>query len=349
MEKIKYEIHCSENLKRERLIKKELHHVYNLYMGQCSDDVKSVLKEHKEYDEMIKNKDVFLLRQMLLNLSVGFKSTKQPVKTLFVCLREYMTIRQEKGESNDVYHKRFKSLKNTVHELIGGEDEPYIYAYVSLLKMHCASLGIQDSTKLDPATMGKYMALQQAKMEAMHFILGSDQDRYGGMIQDFDRAYLTGVDKYPVDLTKAYNLLNHWNGDTKKKKKNPNDIETGVSFNQVGDQDSAGNERTKCDRCGRFHLGTCNATKHADGRVLHISGSGSAKGTEPGGDDDDQVSTCPESNAPESDCDVYCSDIMEALIFVQSNIDHSGKDQRRSNHPSKNKLWSWIAGHRLIL
>ena len=137
---------------------------------------------------MIKENDVFLLRQMLLNLSVGFKSTVQPVKTLFVCLREYMTIRQHKGESNDAYHKRFKSLKSTVHELIGGDDEPFIYAYVSLLKMHCTSLGLKDSTNLDPDTWGKYMALQQAKMEAMHFILGSDQDRYGGMIRDFDRA-----------------------------------------------------------------------------------------------------------------------------------------------------------------
>lgn len=218
-EKLKYEIHYSKNLKREELVENELTQVFHLYIGQCSDEVKSTLKEHEKYDEMEKKMDVFLLRKMLLNLSVGFKSTKQPVKTLFVCLREFMMIRQHKGEPNATFLKRFKDLKATVQELIGGDDEPFIYAYLSLLKMHCKSLNIDDHTKLDGDTKTEYMTLQQSKMEAMHFVLASDQDRYGGMIQDFDRAYLSGVDKYPVTLIKAYNLLNHWHADKRQKKR----------------------------------------------------------------------------------------------------------------------------------
>lgn len=287
IEKMKYEINYKANLERLREIQKQIHNVYYLYYGQCSTEVKSILKEDANYEDMIKDKDVFKLRKMLQSLSVGFKNTKSPVKTLFVCLKEFMLVRQHKNESNSAYLKRFKGLMETVHEMIGGkEDEPFIYAYASLLKLHCKSLGIQDHNTLDLDTRTEYMTVQHGKMEAMHFLLGADQDRYGGMILDFDRHYLTGVDMYPVDLTKAYNLLTHWHGGKKQQKKNPNDTETemGVSFNTVGDQDGGGDDiRKKCDRCGRYHKGTCTATAHKDGTVLHVYGS---VGETESGDDD---------------------------------------------------------------
>ena len=41
---------------------------------------------------------------------------------------------------------------------------------------------------------------------------------------------------------------------------------------------------------------------------------------------------CPEPNAPESDCDVYCSNTMEALLFVQTNNNgHNENYQRKLN------------------
>jgi len=292
MEKMKYEINYKENLKIEGLVKKELFQIFHIYIGQCSDQVKASLKEHADYEEMVTSKNVFLLRPMLKNLTVGFNETKPPIKVLLESLREYMMIRQMKGESTDDYLKRFKNLMKTVHELIGGKaDDPSIFGYMSLLEKYCKENNLGDSKSLDTADQLKYLKVQHGRMEAMHFILGADKERFGGMIQEFDRSFLSGVDNYPTDLQKAYTLLRHWHGNNSKKKKSVNDTELGVSFNAVGDQDDGGGddtatraERKKCDRCGRYHRGQCTATTHVNGTTLHISGS--VKEMESGEDED---------------------------------------------------------------
>mmetsp|Transcript_16842 Transcript_16842/g.21527 ORF Transcript_16842/g.21527 Transcript_16842/m.21527 type:complete len:216 (-) Transcript_16842:420-1067(-) len=203
-----------------------------------------------------------------------------------------MMIRQMKGESTDDYLKRFKNLMKTVHELIGGKaDDPSIFGYMSLLEKYCKENNLGDPKSLDTADQLKYLKVQHGRMEAMHFILGADKERFGGMIQEFDRSFLSGVDNYPTDLQKAYTLLRHWHGNNSKKKKSVNDTELGVSFNAVGDQDDGGGddtatraERKKCDRCGRYHRGQCTATTHVNGTTLHISGS--VKEMESGEDED---------------------------------------------------------------
>ena len=235
MEKMKWNILYKEIRETAQQTKKQLQQVFQLYIGQCSDEIKDALKEHRDYEKMKKSKDVFLLRKMLKNLTVGFKESKSPIKTLFECLKEFIMIRQMKGESNADYFKRFQNLMKTVSEMIGEDDDnPFIYGYVSLLEQYCKDNNLGDHKLLKKEDQAKYLKMQHGRMEAMHFLLGADGERYGGMIQEFDRAFLSGMDKYPTDLLKAYNLLRHWHDNKQQKKKIVSDTELGVSFNTEG-------------------------------------------------------------------------------------------------------------------
>ena len=58
--------------------------------------------------------------------------------------------------------------------------------------------------------------------------------------------------------------------------------------------------------------------------------SGTVKGMK-SEEDKKYVGECPEPNAPESDCDVYCSNTMEALLLVQTNNGCNENNQRKLN------------------
>jgi hypothetical protein len=44
---------------------------------------------------------------------------------------------------------------------------------------------------------------------ACAFLVGSDRDRYGKLVEDLENDHIQGSDKYPKTLTDAYSLLVH--------------------------------------------------------------------------------------------------------------------------------------------
>ena len=324
---------------------KQLNNAYYVYRGQCSPGVIVELKEHEDYDEMEKKKCVFLLRKMLLNLTVGHKNqSTPPVKNILQAVLDFFGIHQYKKEPNEDYLKRYKIALKTVKEICGCEDDgvPHVFMYVSLLDLYSKEHNLPSWKQAGWDVNTKHLKIQAAKMEAMHFLLGADKARYGDIITEFDRAYLSGQDKYPTDLQKAFVLLRHWNDNRKKSTPQgpPLDKELGLSFHQAGKDNEGGDgketiARRKCDRCGKYHKDACTATHHADGTVLYTSGTVAEMES---GDDNKLVSTCPEPDGPKSDCFVHCSDFVEAHLFVQSN-GYSGENQTNSTSTSNTMLF----------
>ena len=96
--------------------------------------------------------------------------------------------------------------------------------------------------------------------------------------------------------------------------------------------DKTGNNAGSDQRSG-------NKNKNKQKKQNHNSSvnmSGSVKEME-SGEDEDHVSTRPEPDAPENDCVVYGSDVMEKLIFIQSN-GCSGKDQMKQKSTSSSTI-----------
>lgn len=77
---------------------------------------------------------------------------------------------------------------------------------------------------------------------AAAFILGSDRNRYGKMLEDMENDFTTGIDKYPKTLVNAYNLLLHWKQNPRNLARIPGSPSDGVAFATTG---------TEADRNGR--------------------------------------------------------------------------------------------------
>jgi hypothetical protein len=87
----------------------------------------------------------------------------------------------------------------------------------------CVSLGPGLLTKMLPFGVSMdnaspdelAVATRRAKERylAVAFVLGSDRVRYGRLIEDLENSFIQGNDKYPTEVTEAYNLLLHWKQD----------------------------------------------------------------------------------------------------------------------------------------
>ena len=108
----------------------------------------------------------------------------------------------------------------------------------------------------------------------MQLVTNADPDKYGSLIDRYDRDFLSGENKYTKTPLNAYNLLKGWNNH--QHPRGPTKV--GLSFNNNGEEDGTalvndGNEsKKKCPRCSRNNhkLADCIAKTHYDGTVLHV-------------------------------------------------------------------------------
>ena len=115
------------------------------------------------------------------------------------------------------------------------------------------------------------------RMLAVQLILNANREQYTSLVEEFDRAYLSGINKYPKTPIEACNPLKGWK---KRRIGNKTPGKLGLSFNTMGDDEekvfvnSNGYKGPKCTRCGRTNHGAdaCYVTKHVNGTVLHVEG-----------------------------------------------------------------------------
>lgn len=115
------------------------------------------------------------------------------------------------------------------------------------------------------------------------FLHGSDKQRYGALVQDYENSYIEGVDRFPKTLTDAYNLLVKYKQD--KRYEPVERISVGANFLNSGEQDDdeEGNafaqrnydkSKMKCHHCnelGHFE-NECPNKKNKNGANLLMKG-----------------------------------------------------------------------------
>ena len=108
----------------------------------------------------------------------------------------------------------------------------------------------------------------------MQLIMNTDRDKYGTLIEDYDRDYLDGNNKYPKILQDEHNLLKGWTKHEKPGQKYSSKV--GMSFSTVGEEagEALVNDGAKgpiFSRCGRnsHTVDTCTAKYRDDRTMLH--------------------------------------------------------------------------------
>ena len=333
IEMIKFKSKYGKYLSRVDTIENQSKQAFSIYYGQISDEMKASLKEDPDHERSFQEKDVFALRKMLKSVNFNYKKTEEPFKTLVVATKDMMNLRQNESTLQE-YHTKFEATRKVVDEIYSSDHgSPYIDI-------------ICRETKQDPSTLTtdeKRAMIDEGekRMQAMQLLLNADRNRYGSLIEEFDRAYLTTansihVNRYPKTCNEAYTLLKNWN-------RNPDQHRTytrpGVSFNTLGDDEDGdvlvNDGKPKCPRCGRDNhkLANCIARKHMDGTVLHTMGSLDAEV-------DPEVST--PACGPRAIIEFCCGNELDQLMFLQPDM-NGDSPTKRSNMGSKAGISeSWI-------
>ena len=261
IDKIKWKSRFDRYLSRVDKIESQLKQIYSKYYGQCDEDMKDSLNEDPEFEKTDKAKDVIKLRKILKRVNFSYRRNEEPIKTLWSANRDFTNMKQYRMTPTE-YYEKFKSLHKVVDELNGTSLSD------TCVDIICKETGKEKGALTDDEKT-KMAEEGEERMLAMQLLLNSDREQYGSLIEEFDRDFLSGINKYPKTLHEAYNLLKGWN----KKKIGNKNYRVGLAFNTMGEEEEEYNG-PPCARCGRKSHPTekCFAKKHANGTVLHIIG-----------------------------------------------------------------------------
>ena len=142
--------------------------------------------------------------------------------------RRFYSFKQERSMTCSVYLEKFKNMIQVI-ETAGGEigNEP------GLIKKELEELDppvlIADATPEQRATA---LVTSKEKYHAMIFLMNSDRNRYGKMIEEMENEYLKGfLTAFPVDVVEMYRVMVNWKCDPKQLARILDDgVMDGVSF-----------------------------------------------------------------------------------------------------------------------
>ena len=322
IEMLEYKMLYSKYITRVETIENQMKQTFSIYHGQISEDMKNSLLEFDGYKKAYQEKNVLELRRMLKAINFNYKKTEHPIKMLVTAKRDLMSFKQFDSPLED-YYLKYDALVKVVDELNHSDHGSVFIEIISREK------GV-DPTTLTSDQQVEMMVEGEERMKAMQLILNADKKRYGHLIEEFDRAYLGSIDRYPKTVTEAYQLLKNWN---KSSSQGKNNSSIGVAFNTVGEETSEGAKK-KCGRCGRGNHkdDECHARTHVNGTVLHTMG-----GLD--GEVDPEVSIkfgC----EPDNFIDFYCGNELEELMFLVNSNSPTEKSDMSSN--AGNICESWL-------
>lgn len=184
----------------------------------------------------------------------------------------FYQLMQGKGQSVQQYLETFQNMVEVL-DTIGCNVETNGLVEMVLKDTNLTLQTANEEQKLAARKTAKQWYL------AISFLLGANQQRFGGLIEDLANDYLMGTDNYPQTLTECFTLLNHWSHDPKNLP-NHTGRSSGVAFTNIdGDipQHSFINPGQKskytgplCTQCGRKNHGddSCIAKTHMEGMEL---------------------------------------------------------------------------------
>ena len=224
--KIEYKA-FSEATKRRELL---LGQVFAIVLGQCSPTVVDRLKSNATWDAINGANDLIgLLRLIRTSMYTGATS-KNPLQSLLEAQTKFLSFRQTARMTNAEYLRSFTALSDQVLHLHGdlGTDQTYVTARI-----------VEDGG--DPADMDTRATMTLTIREeylAMMFFTHADAKRFGSLVATAQNDYVSGIDKYPKTVSKAYDMLVNF--------VNPNrshgidDQDGGMSFYQDGSNRNPG-------------------------------------------------------------------------------------------------------------
>jgi hypothetical protein len=218
-------------------LQENLKTIYSLLLGQCMDVVLAKLEASNTYNEMSEEADSMKLLKELCALVYNFQSQKYAPQALYKGKRRFYLLSQDKHSTCQAYLERFQNSVDVI-EHCGGSigQEPGLVRNVLKDKGLIAEAATQDQIREAQVTA-------QEVYLAAAFILGSDRNRYGKLLEDLENDYTQGQGNFPKTVTAAYSRLTNCKQNPRNIMRVINTKNDGVSFiNVTNEEPDAENE-----------------------------------------------------------------------------------------------------------
>ena len=226
-----WEKEVDEYVKRKMYLQENLKTLYSLVLGQCTDVVLAKLEASDTYNEMSEEADSMKLLKEIRALVYNFQSQKYAPQALHEGKRRFYLLSQDKHSTCQAYLERFQNCVDVI-EHCGGSigQEPGLVRKVLEDKGLIAEAATQEQIQEAQVTA-------QEVYLAAAFILGSDRNRYGKLLEDLENDYTQGQDNFPKTVTAAYSRLTNWKQNLRNIMRIVNTKNDGVSFANVTNQE----------------------------------------------------------------------------------------------------------------
>ncbi|KAL7493808.1 hypothetical protein ACHAWT_003568, partial [Skeletonema menzelii] len=325
IEMTEYKLEYQEWLRQKEKVKEGLKSLFYVVYNQLHDGITELLLEDDKFSTIKTNMDVIGLLKMLQALSFDGEVTSDPFYSMLQAIIAVTTLKQNKHQSLEEYHKKFGETKKAADETLGGANallDAFANEYVKVI----ANENDEDVARLSNDKEKSYQKQGRERMEAMLFLINADRNRYGHAVDDLKKDFIQGT-KYPADLPTAYALLRAIKPRGKGTPNIPNEV--GHSFNTNGNEE--GGKKDPCGRCGRKGHATiaCFSKTHQDGTLLHVMGEHSNVEVE-------------ESDVDKEGVEVSSDELFASRIDQYSELMFHQSDLNSTSSSSNGIPESWI-------
>lgn len=195
-------------IKRESTLDENIQKSYSLILGQCTELLKSKLKQSKDWAVASTTFDVLLLITIIKSIVFRFDEQKFQPLALHSAKQNFYSFRQG-NLSNAEYLEKFNNLVDIASAYDGEFHDKATLEFSTKELYGTTSMysSLSQSDKTIAAEKAKEISLSIA------FLAHSDKRRYGKLLEDLENDYTKGTDNYPLNIVKAYQLLSeykHW-------------------------------------------------------------------------------------------------------------------------------------------
>jgi len=217
--------------------------LYATVWSQCTDAMRAKLEGIITHSLIAKSSDGIELIKEIRTTAYQFQHLKKAAVALHAAKRRFYLFTQRPEMSNHDYLEKFQNLVEVVETNGGnvGTDDALVEEELILQKTSRADAS--------SAVMKSAIERGRARYLATAFLVGTDKNRYGLLVQDLENSFLQKQDRYPRTLVEAYQLICNWKHDPSHFLKNLNKANEGLAFTNDGNKTPR--NKTTCTRCGQ--------------------------------------------------------------------------------------------------
>ena len=192
------------HVKRETILEDNIQRAYSLILGQCSDQLRTKLKQQTTWENVSATQDGIELIKLIKTVVFKFEDQKYLPLALVNAKGNLYSFRQG-SLSNDDYLKRFNNLVDIAMSYDGQLYDQAILDFITEKK--------HPGVNYTALSNAQQQTVQDAAHEmycATLFINGADRRRVGKLQEDLENNYTRGVDGYPTDMVMAFKMVNEF-------------------------------------------------------------------------------------------------------------------------------------------